>query len=84
MSEASTRASRETWIRETASSGSWGRIEEVCSARFGSTLARTRTMIRVSSKSCSMSSLRWSPSSSSSFADGCVRQRFLTMSTMMS
>ena len=51
ISEASTRASRETWIRVTASSGSWGRIDEVCSPKFGSTPARTKTMILVSSKS---------------------------------
>lgn len=70
ISEASARAFRDTWIRETASSGSWGRLDGVCSARFGRTLARTKTMILVNSKSCSMSSERCSPSSSSSLADG--------------
>ncbi len=82
ISEASTRAPRDSWIRETASSVSCGRVE-MCSARFGRTLARTRTMIRVSSKSCSIPSERSSPPSSSIAAEGCVRQRFLAMSTII-
>ena len=86
ISEASTRASREIAMRDTASSGSCCRTNGTRSARFGSTVASTSTIILVSSKSCSISSERWSFSSSSSsspFADGCVKQRFLAISTMI-
>ena len=84
ISDASTRASRDVWITDTASSGSCGLMEGLRSARLGRTPARTRTMILVNSKSCSMSSERCSPSLSSPLADGCVRHMFLAISIMTS
>jgi len=53
------------------------------SVRLGMCAARTRTMMRVSSKSCSTSSERFSPPSWPSFADGCSRQRSRAISTMV-
>ncbi len=84
ISAASTRASNDVCMVVTASSGSCGREEGVCSARLGRMPASTRTIILVSSNSCSVSSEIWSPCSSSPFAAGWVRHRFLAMSTMTS
>lgn len=88
ISEASTRASREIATRATASSGSCCcRTDGACSARFGRTVASISTIILVSSNSCSISSERCSFSSSSSssspFADGCDKQRFRAISTII-
>ena len=84
ISEASTRASSEAWMTDTASSGSCDLTEGLRSARFGSTPARTKTMILVNMKSCSISSDKWSPLLSFPLADGCVRHKFLAISTMTS
>lgn len=83
-SAASTRAFRESRTRVTASSVSWCHTGCLSSVRLGKRPAKTSTMIRVSSNSCSISSER-SPSSVSSeglVADGCAIQRALAICTI--
>jgi len=78
-----TKEDSERRISASASSNpTLNRAMVVDSRRFGRRPARTRMMLLVSSKSCSMSSERWSLRSSPAFAEGWSNARFRAISTI--